>query len=176
MSAQFQDATHPQLARSTMTVHDLPAVMAVEVSVYSHPWSRGNFIDSLAAGYVAEVLRAGEAGLVGYFVALPGVDELHLLNITVAPAWQGLGHGLSLLDAVQSQARTRSLATLWLEVRVGNQRARDLYRRLGYAEVGLRRNYYPAAAGQREDAVVMSLRVPPAAPTTPISGGPRGLD
>lgn len=146
----------PHGVRRPMTVRDVDAVAAVEATAYGFPWSRGNFVDSLAAGYLAEVLDGGDAGLLGYFVAMPGVDELHLLNITVAPAWQGRGLGSELLDAVRRHAVDRGFAQLWLEVREGNHRARALYRRRGFAEVGLRRGYYPAAGG-REDAVVMSL-------------------
>jgi len=146
------------LQRRTMQGSDLAAVAAVEASAYSYPWSRGNFIDSLAAGYIAELLHSPAAGVVGYFIAMPGVDELHLLNITVAPDWQGRGHGSALLDAVQAHAAALALHALWLEVRESNHRARALYRRRGFAEVGLRRTYYPAA-GRREDAVVMSLAV-----------------
>ena len=154
MNAQLQ----PRLSRRAMGLRDLDAVLAVETAAYSHPWSRGNFIDSLAAGYQAELLEDSAGGLVGYFVAMPGVDELHLLNITVAPAWQGQGHGSALMQAVRALAQQLGLATLWLEVRESNHRARALYARLGFAEVGLRRGYYPAAA-RREDAVVMSLCV-----------------
>lgn len=146
----------PHAVRRPMGVRDVDAVAAVEATAYGFPWSRGNFVDSLAAGYLAEVLDGGDEGLLGYFVAMPGVDELHLLNITVAPAWQGRGLGSALLDAVRQHAADRGLAQLWLEVREGNHRARALYRRCGFAEVGLRRGYYPAAGG-REDAVVMSL-------------------
>jgi ribosomal-protein-alanine N-acetyltransferase len=155
MSAQLQ----PLLARRSMLMRDVEAVAAIEATAYSHPWTRGNFIDSLAAGYLAEVLVSPEAGIVGYFVAMPGVDELHLLNVTVAPAWQHRGHGQHLLQVVQGLARERGLATLWLEVRQSNARARSLYQRMGFIESGLRRAYYPAAGG-REDAVVMSLAVP----------------
>jgi ribosomal-protein-alanine N-acetyltransferase len=115
------------------------------------------------------VLASLTTGVVGYFVAMPGVDELHLLNITVAPAWQGQGHGQALLDVVMAQARARQLALLWLEVRQSNQRARALYRRRGFAEVGQRKGYYPAAGG-REDAVVMRLDLAPA-----DAGAPHGL-
>ena len=159
----------PALWRRRMTVRDLDAVMAVEIQAYSFPWSRGNFIDSLAAGYLAELLLSAE-GLVGYFVAMPGVDELHLLNLTVAPDWQGQGHGRALLAAMQDHARTRELPTLLLEVRESNLRALELYRGQGFAEVGRRRGYYPGA-GRREDAVVMS-RVLDAAER----GVERGLD
>ena len=147
------------LERRPMCTSDLLAVVDLEARAYSHPWSRGNFIDSMAAGYIAELLYSPDAGVVGYFVAMPGVDELHLLNITVAPDWQGRGHGSALLDVVQAHAARRALATLWLEVRESNHRARALYRRRGFAEVGLRRAYYPAV-GRREDAVVMSLPLP----------------
>lgn len=135
-----------------MTVSDVGGVMAIEVQAYSHPWSQGNFIDSLAAGHLAEVL-VGEA-LAGYFVAMVGFEELHLLNLTVAPALQGQGHGTALLEAVLAQAWARRLPTVWLEVRASNERARALYARRGFDEAGLRRGYYPAARG-REDAVVM---------------------
>ena len=155
MSAQLQAAP----ARRAMLMRDVEAVAAIEATAYSHPWTRGNFIDSLAAGYLAEVLVHDAAGIVGYFVAMPGVDELHLLNITVAPAWQCRGHGRHLLQVVLAIARQRRLASVWLEVRQGNLRAQGLYRRMGFIESGLRRAYYPAVGG-REDAVVMSIGVP----------------
>jgi len=149
----------PRLTRRPMGVRDLDAVVAIEAGAYSFPWTRGNFVDSLAAGYLAEVLEDESRELLGYFIAMAGVDEMHLLNITVAPSWQGQGLGRLMLRALADYARECGLASLWLEVRQSNQRARALYRQLGYAEVGLRRGYYPAA-GQREDAVVMSLPLP----------------
>jgi ribosomal-protein-alanine N-acetyltransferase len=101
---------------------------------------------------------------------MSGVDELHLLNITVASAWQGQGHGSALLRAVQGHAAALGLSALWLEVRQSNTRARALYRRRGFAEVGLRKGYYPAAV-QREDAVVMTLPVAAA-----LTGGAQRVD
>jgi ribosomal-protein-alanine N-acetyltransferase len=142
-----------------MTLADLPTVLALEARCYGHPWSRGNFIDSLAAGYLAQVLESAEQGLVGYFVAMPGADELHLLNLTVMPERQGCGHGRRMLDALESFCRQQRWPMLWLEVRAGNQRALSLYRRRGFAEVGVRRGYYPASTGRREDAIVMRLDV-----------------
>lgn len=169
MSAQLQ-ARPPRLTRRAMTVGDIDAVATAEAGAYSHPWTRGNFIDSLASGYLAEVVAGDDVGLVAYCVALRGVDELHLLNVTVAAPWQGQGHGSALLRAVQGHAAASGLGSLWLEVRHGNVRARALYRRLGFSEVGLRKGYYPSAL-QREDAVVMSL---PIALLTP--GGLQGVD
>lgn len=147
-----------------MRAADLERVLAVEVRAYSIPWTRGNFIDSLAAGYLAELLVDEQGGLVGYFVAMAGVDELHLLNLTVTPDRQRQGHACRLLDALEQRCRAHACPTLWLEVRAGNARARHVYRRRGFQEVGLRRGYYPAGHGGREDAVMMRLTVPPAGP------------
>jgi ribosomal-protein-alanine N-acetyltransferase len=143
-----------------MTTADLDAVLAVERLAYGFPWTRGNFVDSLAAGYLAELLLAPDGDVVGYYLALPAVDELHLLNLTVAPAYQRRGHARELLDRLEQRARERGLRAIWLEVRTGNIRARTVYARRGYVDAGLRRGYYPAGAAGREDAVLMRLDLP----------------
>ena len=142
-----------------MTVGDLDAVTSIEASAYPFPWSRGNFIDSLAAGYTARLVLADRHRTIGYFIAMEGVDEMHLLNLTVAPAEQRRGHARRMLDALVALCRERGARQLWLEVRESNARARALYLRYGFKHVGVRRGYYPAAGGQREDAAVMSLDV-----------------
>jgi ribosomal-protein-alanine N-acetyltransferase len=151
----------PALHLRAMQVTDLDRVLAVESAAYSFPWTRGNFVDSLGAGYLAEMLVDERCGLVGYYVAMAGVDEMHLLNLTVAPAWQGRGHSHALLDALERRCRDGRLATLWLEVRASNARARQVYARRGFAETGLRRGYYPAGKAPREDAIVMRLVLSP---------------
>lgn len=147
----------PQRHLAAMGVVDLPEVLAIEQRAYDFPWSRGNFIDSLHAGYHAWLVRDGSAQLLGYCVAMPGVDEMHLLNLTVAPECQGRGHARWLLDTLVRHCQGHGASMLWLEVRTGNDRARALYRRYGFREIGVRRNYYPGPLGRREDAVVMSL-------------------
>jgi len=142
-----------------MTPQHLDAVLAIELTCYEFPWSRGNFIDSMAAGHPAQLLSDAGGELLGYFVALDGPDEMHLLNLTVAPAAQGHGHAKYLLDALVAMSRSRGARQLWLEVRQSNERARAIYRHCGFADVGLRRRYYPAPHGRREDAVVMCLPI-----------------
>ena len=153
MSAMLQPG--PQLR--AIEYGDLEAVLAVERAAYGFPWTLGNFVDSLAAGYLAEMLVDDRLGLVGYYVAMAGVGEMHLLNLTVTPAQQRRGHSRTLLDALEDRCRDQGLAMLWLEVRASNLRARHVYARRGFAEVGLRRGYYPAGKAQREDAIVMRL-------------------
>ena len=143
----------------TMDIDDLEAVMDIELRAYEFAWSRGNFADSLSAGYVAQVLCDDNARLQGYFVALAGVDEMHLLNITVEPRLQGRGLGQQLLDGVLLSATQHGAALLWLEVRPSNERALRLYERYGLHAVARRRGYYPAMVDgrpAREDAIVMS--------------------
>ena len=140
-----------------MTEADLDEVVAIERAAYAHPWTRGNFADSIRSGYQAQLLCAGNTVL-GYFVAMKGVDEVHLLNITVAPACQGQGWGRVMLDALAIWARGQGAQWLWLEVRTSNARAQEVYLRYGYRRVGERKNYYPAAGG-REDAIVMSFKL-----------------
>ena len=140
-----------------MVAADIAAVLAIEQTAYGHPWTRGNFIDSLAAGYLAWLRHDAQALLVGYCVALPGHQETHLLNLTVRPACQRAGIGAALLAELVGWSRRRGDASLFLEVRGGNLGARALYAAAGFDEVGLRRDYYPADRQRREDAVVMRL-------------------
>jgi ribosomal-protein-alanine N-acetyltransferase len=151
-------------ALAPMTTTHLDAVMAIEAAAYAFPWTRGNFIDSLAAGYPARVLLGAQRQLLGYFVTMPGVDEMHLLNITVAPDEQGRGHARCMIDALIPLCREHAARELWLEVRESNERARAMYLRLGFTAVGVRKGYYPAPFGRREDAVVMSLKIGAVAP------------
>ncbi|MDP3761324.1 MAG: ribosomal protein S18-alanine N-acetyltransferase [Ramlibacter sp.] len=148
VEAQFEPLTEARLDE----------VVAIEASAYEHPWTRGNFVDSLRSGYQAQLLGANGTVL-GYFVAMMGVDEVHLLNITVAPAFQGQGWGRVLLDALALWARGQGAQWLWLEVRAGNTRAQRIYEHHGYRRVGERKGYYPASLGRREDAVVMSMKL-----------------
>jgi len=161
MSAQWR-AQAPEARRlARMTTGRLDAVMTIEVAAYAVPWTRGNFVDSLASGYIAKCLLDTRGVMLGYCVAMPGAGELHLLNLTVAPPEQGRGHARHMLDALVAGCLQAGMTQLWLEVREGNLRARRLYRRYGLTEVGVRKVYYPVAPGSPpsggEDAVVMSL-------------------
>jgi [ribosomal protein S18]-alanine N-acetyltransferase len=159
-----------RVAFEPMTEADLETVCEIEKQAYAHPWSRRHFADSLASGYPAVMLlgealpgevvyppRADGQVLLGYLVAMPGVDEVHLLNITVAPSHQRQGWARFLLDALALWSRGQGAQWLWLEVRSGNEPARALYTRYGFQQVGVRKGYYPAGGLRREDAVVMSL-------------------
>ena len=139
-----------------LSAHRLDTVLNIELQAYPHPWSKTNFDDALKSGYQAQLLLAEEA-LLGYFVAMKGVDEVHLLNITVAPAHQRQGWARVMLDALRIWSRGQGAQWLWLEARVGNTRALQVYESHGFRHVGRRKAYYPGADNTREDAIVMNL-------------------
>ena len=151
MSAVLKSA--PVLA--AMREADLAEVMAIEDVIYTHPWTRGNFIDSLRAGYDCRTWRL-ERELIGYFILMSAPGEAHLLNLSIGPRHQRSGHGRALLREAVELARRRGAGSVFLEVRPSNLPAQSLYTRFGFRRVAVRKGYYPAHAG-REDALVLTL-------------------
>ena len=147
----------PSLLLEPMCAADLEGVLAIEHSVYEFPWTAGNFRDSIRAGYLCRtVWRDGV--LLGYFVLLAAAGEAHLLNLSIAAPMQGRGYGKVLLHESLDLARHASATQMVLEVRPSNAVARSLYQDYGFRQIGVRRSYYPAAAG-REDALVFALDI-----------------
>lgn len=141
-----------------MTPADLDAVLAIEQSVHAQPWTRGMFSDALANGYPCKVYEQ-EDEMLGYVVLMPAVDEMHLLDISIAAKHQRRGLGRSLLDEALQLARTLRMRRMLLEVRPSNEPAIALYRAAGFSEIGRRRGYYPAKDNAREDAIVMGCEL-----------------
>ena len=153
MSAQIDSVT----SYRRMAEADLEEVLGIEQAVHAHPWTRGNFTDSIATGYHCWVVARGRQ-LAGYGVVTIAAGEAHLLNLSVASAFQRQGIGAELTRFFVKLAQDYGADRIYLEVRPSNTAARALYAAHGFAEMGVRRDYYPAGEG-REDAVVMSLEV-----------------
>ena len=136
-----------------MTEADIEQVLKIEYAAYSHPWTRGIFLDGLKS-YDCWLMFDGSQQ-VGHGVIQVIIDEAHLLNITVKPESQGGGLGLSLLEHLMQRAAELGAGECFLEVRDSNRSAYRLYERYGFNEIGRRRDYYPAVGG-REDALVMA--------------------
>lgn len=153
MSAQLDRL--PRYRR--MTAADLDAVVAIEDAIYPHPWTRGNFADSIAAGYHCWIVEcAGE--MAGYTVVMIAGGEAHLLNLSVDAPWQRRGIGREVLGFVAKLARDCGAGKILLEVRPSNSAAIALYASAGFETIALRRGYYPAGDA-REDAVVLRLEL-----------------
>jgi ribosomal-protein-alanine N-acetyltransferase len=138
-----------------MRLVDVHEVLAVEQDIYTHPWTLGNFRDSLQAGYSCWVMEC-DGPLVGYGVLMVGVQEAHLLNLSVARGWQRRGFGRRLLHHFIDLARSYEAQRMFLEVRPSNVAARGLYADSGFRQIYIRRGYYPGEGG-REDAILMGL-------------------
>ena len=151
MSALAESVPHVR----AMHEADLDWVMEIETAIYTHPWTRRNFLDSIHAGYNCRVLEiSGE--FVGYGVQMVAVKEAHLLNLSIAEEWQGHGNGRSLLMYFIDVARQSDVLQMFLEVRPSNEVGRHLYASIGFYEVAVRTGYYPGPDG-REDAILMGL-------------------
>lgn len=146
---------NPAVKFRPLKMGDLDAVMEIEPLIYSHPWTRGNFSDSLQAGYSCWTCEH-DGQLVGYAVLMLVLDEAHLLNISIARQFQGLGLGRDLLEHVIDIVRGHGAQMMFLEVRPSNKSAIALYEKIGFNEFSVRKGYYPAAKG-REDAILMGL-------------------
>jgi ribosomal-protein-alanine N-acetyltransferase len=138
---------------SPLAPGDLDEIMPIEQAIYPFPWTRGNFVDSLRAGYSGWVYRI-DGAVVGYGVCMRVLDEIHLLNLSIASSRQGRGYGARLLRFLMDLYAASGSRQMLLEVRPSNAPALKLYRQFGFNRIGVRRNYYPAADG-REDAWVM---------------------
>ena len=161
-----------ELSFLPMQATDLDAVLEIEAVSHLHPWTKGNFSDSLAAGHWAYCIQPqvdqaikgsylDSAILWAYCILFPAVDELHLLNLTVSPKLRKLGLATRMMAAIEGVAAQQNMPRIILEVRPSNIAAVTLYQKLGYAQIGMRKNYYPAdpQLGTREDALVMAKSI-----------------
>lgn len=133
---------------------DLPEVLRNERRGYTHPWSEGIFRDCLSNGHECWLLEAA-GRIVGHGILSVAAGESHLLNVCVHPDCQGNGYGRALVEHLLERARCCDARAVFLEVRPSNLIAYRLYEQLGFNEVGVRENYYPAFTG-REDAIVLA--------------------
>ena len=143
-----------------MQVGDLDAVATLESHISPGPWTRGIFRDCMQAGYDAWVMEDDFGVLVAFGVLSTGAAEAHILNLGVAPALRRRGFGRRMLQHLLCRAGQLGAQRAFLEVRVSNIGAQDLYRSQGFHEIGVRLNYYCNEEG-REDALVLSLSLLP---------------
>lgn len=144
----------PALSFRPMLEVDLPEVLEIERRSYPYPWTRTIFSDCLRAGYSCQVCER-EGILAGYGVLSVAAGESHLLNLCVRPENQQQGIGVKLLNNMISMARRYGAEVVFLEVRPSNAAALALYGHNGFNELGVRKDYYPAAEG-REDALILA--------------------
>ncbi len=142
-----------------MKKSDLKAVATIEEQSYPFPWSLGIFKNCLKVGYSCWVGEA-EDEIVAYGILSIGAGEAHVMNVCVAPQYQGQGYGREMMYHLMEVARHHRADMMLLEVRPSNKAAVHLYRKLGFNEIGMRKDYYPAGGNKREDALVLARMLP----------------
>ncbi|MGZ8219742.1 ribosomal protein S18-alanine N-acetyltransferase [Methylomagnum sp.] len=159
--ADFYYKHFPSLAENAdvllrpMRRPDLKSVSAIEQLAYEFPWEPATFRDCFKVGYNCWIgEKAGQ--ILSYGICSVGAGEAHVLNICVAPHIQGQGHGRMMLEKLMAVAKSYRAESMFLEVRPSNLKAIQLYQRVGFNEIGMRKDYYPARNGRREDALVMA--------------------
>ena len=150
----------PAVLLSPMASTDLDAVVEIERRSFPTPWSPGLFLHELKIPFSRTTLARlanGTTRVVGYVCRWLVGDEMHVLNLAVDPDQRRAGIGRLLVEHVLRDAAANGVRLITLEVRRGNDAGVALYGRFGFAETGVRRNYY----GRGEDALVMSLTMAP---------------
>ena len=143
-----------------LNAHDLDAVDEIERASYPTPWSRAMFAAELQKPSSLSLGAFGDLGvLLGYAIVSRYVDAWHVMNIAVAPDFRRRGIAQTLLERVFEVTSSDQRRGYTLEVRVSNEDAIRLYRRLGFEPRGVRRAYY---TDNREDALIMWRDAAPA--------------
>lgn len=151
----------------TMQESDLPSVLQIETRAYEFPWSQKGFENALDQGLNFVMCHPqNEQEIWGYVCFLTVLDEATLMNLCVAPEYQGQGLAKQVLELTIQKLQSSGFNVIYLEVRESNRPARNLYASFGFAEDGIRKNYYPAwqmvdgkKAKVQEDAVLMSKQI-----------------
>ena len=141
-----------------MRIDDIPLILEIEKQVYNFPWSRGIFKDCLRIGYSCWVCD-GIEGVIGYGILTFAANEAHIMNVCIDPKEQGQGYGRRMIEQLIAVARSTEADGVFLEVRPSNESAIALYEKMGFNEIGIRKDYYPAGKGTREDALMLALEL-----------------
>jgi len=140
-----------------MVTQDLPTIIRLENEGHAYPWTPGIFEDCLKVGYVAEVFVDDEE-IIAYGLMSTAAQEAHVFNVCVNKEQRRNGYGRKMMNHLMGIAKTKQANSVFLEVRPSNKSAIYLYEDMGFNEISLRKNYYPANSG-REDALVMAIEI-----------------
>ena len=138
-----------------MTFEDVKSVAQIEAECFSMPWSETSFEDSLAREDTVFLVCVDE-GVVGYIGMYLSFEEGEITNVAVTPSYRQRGCGNLLIEAVKKEAKARNAECVILEVRVSNEPAISLYKKNGFEEIGIRKNFYEHP---NEDAIIMKVGI-----------------
>ena len=135
-----------------MQASDIDTVCRIEQQVQFHPWTATQFADSVERYQSTVVEQDGK--ILGFCIMQKVLDEANLLLMAIAPKYQGNGFGAKILNDAINRLGSKCVQ-VFLEVRESNHAAIALYEKVGFHQIDLRKNYYPAPNRQKEHAVIM---------------------
>jgi ribosomal-protein-alanine N-acetyltransferase len=148
----------PKMSFRPLQEADLLNIIKIETATYAFPWTLQIFKDCLRVGYIAQVLEFN-AQIRGYGIMSIAAGEAQLFNLCVDPKWQGHGYGELILKHLRILAKQKQAHAMFLEVRLSNQVAINLYHKIGFNQIGRRKRYYPVHNKKREDALIFALEL-----------------
>lgn len=135
-----------------MEIEDIDKVVAIEESLFSAPWSSVGFFSFLMREDTLFLVAEEERDIIGYCGVVMVLDEGDITNVAVSTSFQSRGIGRQLVEAMITKTLERGVQRLHLEVRQSNEKARALYQKLGFQEIGIRKGYYDSPT---EDGILM---------------------
>lgn len=139
----------------SMTVHDIPEVIAIERDTFSDPWTEEDFRRALIEPGNRYLIARADGRVAGYCGYWGVAGEGHIFNVAVMKEYRGRKIGYRMMMHMIGDAMSRGIASLTLEVRKSNTAAIRLYEKLGFENAGIRKDFY---VKPREDAIIMWLR------------------
>ena len=136
-----------------MRDEDIDQVLEVEHASFTTPWSREAFYNEIHKNkFAVYIVLEDDNKIIGYCGTWVVIDEAHVTNVAILPGYRGKKMGEALMNKLMSVSREMGARTMTLEVRVTNHVAQSLYRKLGFQNGGIRKNYY---SDNQEDALIM---------------------
>ena len=160
--------TKPTTRRTSISFNrlssiEIPSVLSIEEQNSDDPWSQDQFTTSIENSKNLCYCLSLDGKTIGYLIALLAGDTADILNIGIDYDFQRKGYGTALLNHLIEELRKRYIAEIFLEVRAGNKSAIQFYKKQGFKEISVRKNYYTKNSknqSHREDGIIMSIKIP----------------
>ena len=154
---------HTNISFNKLTSVEIPSVLSIEEQNSDYPWSQDQFTTSIENSKNLCYCLSLNGKIIGYLIAMLAGDTADILNIGIDPDFKRRGYGTALLNHLIKELKKRNIGEILLEVRAGNKSAIQFYKRQGFEEISVRKNYYMKNSknkSQREDGIIMSIKIP----------------
>ena len=167
MSSAITIKTKPTTRRTSISFNrlssiEIPSVLSIEEQNSDYPWSQDQFTTSIENSNNLCYCLSFNGKTIGYLISMLAVDTADILNIGIDHDFQRKSYGTALLNHLIEELRKRDIGEIFLEVRAGNKSAIQFYKRQGFEEISVRKNYYTKNSknqSHREDGIIMRIKI-----------------